>query len=59
VGPRRHLVAFWRLSLQSDFKIPPIGKSTRGCRRSIGSLQGDDDSSFGGFEGGKEGGKGS
>jgi len=37
----------------------PTGKSTGGCRGSIGGLQEDAKSSFGGFEGGKAGGKGS
>ena len=59
IGPRRPLVAFWRLVLQSDFKKKPTGKSTRGCRGFIGGLQEDSQRNFGGFEGGKVGGKGS
>ena len=41
MGPRRPLVTFWRLSLESDFKKSPTGISTGGCRGSIGGLQED------------------
>ena len=51
-------MAFWRLSLQSDFKWTPTGKSIGGYRGSTGGLQEDAESSFEGFEGVRVGGKG-
>jgi len=57
MGPRKPLVAFWRLSIQSDLKKSPTGKSTGGYRGFTGGLQEDlqedAESSFGSFEVGK------
>lgn len=63
MDPRRSPVAFWRLSLQSDFKKSLTEKSTGGYWESTRGLQEDlqEDvkSIFGRFEDGKVGGKGS
>lgn len=59
MGPRRSQVDLWRLFPQSDLKKKPKGKSIGSCRGSIGGLQEDAESSFGGFKGVRVGGKGS